>query len=298
MTRPVDSVIEFLKAEQARGKTHILLDQEARAGLRELFIKARGSKAPANSTPTPTAKPQTPASVAPQQAQVATPEAAPAPAPTPSLNIQGATKAEKLASLREQTQSWQPATSLETLRKTMVFATGNPDAKVMLIGEAPGHEDERRKEPFVGSAGQKLTDILKAMGLSRDEVYISYLVKFRPATARQTTNNRKPSAEEISACMPIIRAEIDIVQPSVIITLGDTAAEGLIDASGNTASLRGSWHDIDGIPARASYHPSNLLKIDAKNTTKREVWEDMLAVMEKVELPISDKQRSYFLPKS
>lgn len=293
--RPVDTVIEFLKAEQARGKTHILLDGEARDGLRELFIKARGQNQPA-ATPT---EPKTPAKAAPApRVQIST-EPAPLekPAAPVTLKIEGSSKTEKLDSLRQQAATWAPAKALGTLRETMVFATGNPDAKIMLVGEAPGHEEERRQEPFVGPAGQKLNDILKAMGLSRDDVYISNIVKFRPATARQTTNNRKPTPEEMESCMPFVRAEISIVQPSVIIALGGTAAEGLLGLSGSVTSMRGKWHEIDGIPARASYHPSYLLRSQSDLSTKRQVWEDMLAVMEKLDLPISEKQRSYFLPK-
>ncbi len=157
------------------------------------------------------------------------------------------------------------------MRQTMVFATGNPDARLMLVGEAPGHEEERKREPFVGPAGQKLTDILKAMGLSRDEVYLSNIVKFRPSTPRQTTNNRKPSPEEMAACLPFIRAEVEIIRPECIIALGGTAAEGL--------------------------HPSFLLRSQADLTTKRQLWEDMLSVMERLDMEISEKQRGFFLPK-
>jgi DNA polymerase len=213
------------------------------------------------------------------------------------VSAAGTSKAERLASLRQQAETWQPARSLGTLRETMVFATGNPDARVMLVGEAPGYEEERKREPFVGPAGQKLTDILKAMGLDRGEVYISNIVKFRPATPRQTTNNRKPSPEEMASCLPFIRAEVEIVRPDCIIALGGTAAEGLLGNAASVGSLRGSWHEFEGIPLRVTYHPSYLLRSNADLSTKRQVWEDMLAVMEKLGLPISEKQRGFFLPK-
>ena len=145
--------------------------------------------------------------------------------PPAEISIQGTTREEQLASLRRQAGNWQPARSLGTLRETMVFATGNPEARVMLIGEAPGYQEEKEGEPFVGPAGQKLDDILKAMGLSREEVYISNIVKFRPGMARQTTNNRKPTPEEMEVCLPFVRAEISIVKPERIIALGDSAAE-------------------------------------------------------------------------
>ncbi|MBK1818143.1 uracil-DNA glycosylase [Luteolibacter yonseiensis] len=214
------------------------------------------------------------------------------------LSITGSTRGEQLASLRLQAENWGPAKALGSLRDTMVFSTGNPEARVMLVGEAPGYQEEREREPFVGPAGQKLNDILKAMGIAREEVYISNIVKFRPATAKQTTNNRKPTPEEMEACMPFVRAEIGIVKPECIIALGGTAAEGLLRLEGSVTSMRGKWHEISGTPLRVTYHPSYLLQSGGSTNVKRQVWEDMLAVMEKLALPISEKQRGYFLPKA
>lgn len=276
VSRPFDTVIDFLKAEKARGVTHILLDEQAREGLRALFRRAR----PGN------------LKTASAQEQVVKPAATPVAVSPGSGN-----KAERLAALRAQAENWAPARSLGTLRGTMVFATGNPDARIMLVGEAPGYEEEKKREPFVGPAGQKLTDILKAMGLARKEVYISNIVKFRPATPRQTTNNRKPTLEEMASCLPFIRAEVEIVKPECIIALGGTAAEGLLGLNGSVGSMRGSWHEFGGMPVRVTYHPSYLLRSQSDLTTKRQVWEDMLAVMERLGMPISDKQRGFFLPK-
>lgn len=286
VSRPVDAVIEFLEAEKARGVSHILLDDAAREGLRELYRRTR----PAGQTRA------APASPAPALEPAATP-AKPAEIPA-TVTPEGASKAERLASLQKQAASWAPARSLGTLRETMVFATGNPDARIMLVGEAPGYEEEKKREPFVGPAGQKLTDILKAMGIAREDVYISNIVKFRPATPRQTTNNRKPSPEELAACLPFIRAEVEIVQPECIIALGGTAAEGLLGHPSSVGALRGSWHEFGGIPVRVTYHPSYLLRSQADLSTKRQVWEDMLEVMERLGMPVSEKQRGFFLPKS
>lgn len=281
MTRPVDAVIEFLEAEKARGVTHILIDEEARDGLRELYIRAvRG--VPVRSAPS-----------APEQAAGSAPTAVPAAAVVSGSG----SKVERLEALRRQAEHWAPARSLGTLRETMVFATGNPDARIMLVGEAPGYQEEREREPFVGPAGQKLNDILKAMGLPREEVYISNIVKFRPATPRQTTNNRKPTPEEMAACLPFVRKEVEIVEPACIIALGGTAAEGLLGLSGTVGSMRGGWHAFNGIPTRVTYHPSYLLQSGSNLSVKRQVWEDMLAVMEKLDMPISEKQRGFFLPK-
>ena len=185
---------------------------------------------------------------------------------------------DKLQYLRDLAQNWKPARDLNSLRDTMVFATGNPHTQLMLIGEAPGYYEEVQREPFVGRAGEKLNQILKAMGLSRDMVYISNIVKFRPALPNQRTNNRAPTPEEIEACLPIIMHEIQVIQPKMIIALG------------------GRFHDLNGIPVRVTYHPSYLLRSDNPRE-KRKVWEDMLAVMERMGMPVSEKQRGYFLPR-
>ncbi|MCX6867577.1 MAG: uracil-DNA glycosylase [Verrucomicrobia bacterium] len=273
--RPADAVIDFLEAEQARGVSHIFLDEGARDGLRAWFRRST------QSPPAARIAPSSPEAVVEPPAHPAKPAAPPL-----QVTAEGASKAERLASL------------LDTLRETMVFATGNPDARVMLVGEAPGYEKEKKGEPFVGPAGQKLDDILKAMGLFRREVYISNIVKFRPATARQTTNNRKPSPVEMAACLPFIHAEIGIVRPACIIAMGGTAAEGLLGLTGTVTSMRGLWHDFKGIRVRVTYHPSYLLQSGANLSIKRQVWEDMLAVMEELGMPISARQRGFFLPKS
>ena len=138
------------------------------------------------------------------------------------LHPQGQDRREKLNHLARMVKADESCLALGTLRKTMVFATGNPEAQLMLIGEAPGAEEERQRKPFVGPAGQLLDKILGAMGFTRDDVYISNIVKFRPQVegARNTdTGNRKPSRDEIDTCLKYIMAEIDIIQPKVIIAL-------------------------------------------------------------------------------
>ena len=166
----------------------------------------------------------------------------------------------------------------------------------MLVGEAPGYQEERERQPFVGPAGQKLNDILKAMGLSREEVYISNIVKFRPAMPNQGSGNRKPTADEMASCLAYIRREIAIVQPRAIVALGATAAEGLLGLTESVGQMRQSWHEFEAIPVRVTYHPSYLLR-NAALGEKRKVWEDLLLVMEKLGLSITEKQRGFFLKK-
>ncbi|MDB4618414.1 uracil-DNA glycosylase, partial [Akkermansiaceae bacterium] len=202
-----------------------------------------------------------------------------------------------IASLAAQCLNWQPSKALGTLRDRMVFSTGHPEADFMLVGEAPGYQDEKEQLPFAGPAGQKLDQIVKAMGLERSQVYLSNVCKFRPSMKNQTTGSRKPSPEEMATNLPFLRAEIDIVKPKVIMALGGTAAEGLLDEKKAVGQLRGDWHQFQGIPLRVTYHPSYLLRQNEGLSEKRMVWEDMLAAMEKLGLPISEKQRAYFLPK-
>ena len=321
MIRPVDILLEYLHAQQTQGMTHLHLDPDARSGLRMLGERLRTGK-PTAASPHPakaalsehprTGKPDAGSAVptaagkespvAPRMLpldELTTEEAALRPVVvTPRLFIEGETPTEKLASLRSQAEVWPPARTLGSLRDILVFATGNPEARIMLIGEAPGYEEERKREPFVGPAGQKLDDILQAMGLGRTDVYLSNIVKFRPATARQSTNSRPPTPAEIAACLPLLHEEIAIVRPQCIVALGGSSALGLLARGSDVAALRGSWHDLGGVPVRVTYHPSQLLLAAHDTQTRRLLWEDMLAVMECCALPISDKQRGFFLPKT
>lgn len=294
----------YLDSLIQRGTTRASLTDEARNVLRTWYVAAKqgGRPAPAaavGASPAPAITPSIP-----EQAE---PEPAPAPSVTPELlpeirepsstvTLPEGTLEDKLQYLRDLAQNWQPARELNSLRDTMVFATGNPHTELMLIGEAPGYYEEVQQEPFVGRAGEKLNQILKAMGLSRDMVYISNIVKFRPALPNQRTNNRAPTPEEIEACLPIIMHEIQVIQPRMIVALGGTAAVGLLGIQGSVSSMRGRFHDLNGIPVRVTYHPSYLLRSDNPRE-KRKVWEDMLAVMERMGMPVSEKQKGYFLPR-
>lgn len=201
---------------------------------------------------------------------------------------------EKLAYLRDRAGDWKPAVRLGTLRDKMVFAVGNPHAKLMLVGEAPGYEEERQGEPFVGPAGQLLTKILNAMGLRRQDVYISNVCKFRPSMGdNQGTANRPPSPEELAACLPLIMAEIRAIQPACIVCLGGSSAKGLLGTLQGVSSLRGQWLECQGVPVRVTYHPSYLLRNESVSA-RRDLWADMLEVMKRLGMPISEKQQNYF----
>ncbi len=209
-------------------------------------------------------------------------------------------KAEQLTQIREEAAACPRCKALGSLRNEMVFAVGSPDAAIMYIGEAPGAEEEKSHEPFVGPAGQTLTKIIQAMGLKRSDVYISNICKYRPMIddgRYQGSKNRPPSPAEMAACLPYITSEIKIIQPKVIVALGSTASAGL-GLEGSVGKLRGQFKEFQKIPVMVTYHPSYLLRREQEDgggiAEKRMVWEDMLKVMEQVGLPISEKQRGYF----
>jgi DNA polymerase len=179
-------------------------------------------------------------------------------------------------------------------RKNVVFGVGDINAQLMFIGEAPGADEDTQGEPFVGKAGQLLTRIIQTMGLSRESVYIGNILKCRPNTPGQASGNRKPTPEEMQTCIPYLHEQIDLIRPRVIVALGGTAVEGLLGKTIGITKLRGQWRTYRGIPLMPTYHPAYLLR-NQSLSEKRRVWEDMLQVMERLGLPISQKQRDYFL---
>jgi uracil-DNA glycosylase len=182
---------------------------------------------------------------------------------------------------------------LARFRTQTVFGVGNPDADLMFIGEAPGFDEDAQGEPFVGRAGQLLTKIITAMGFTRAEVYIANVLKCRPDMPAGRPGNRPPTPEEMQTCLPYLTEQIAIIQPKVLVALGATAVEGLLGTRGAMRDLRGRWHSHQETPLMITYHPSYLLRPDGA-LQKRKVWEDMLLVLERLERPISDKQRRYF----
>jgi DNA polymerase len=182
---------------------------------------------------------------------------------------------------------------LAASRTQTVFGVGNPDAELMFIGEAPGADEDARGEPFVGRAGQLLTKIIETMGFTRAEVYIANVLKCRPDMPRDSSGNRPPTPEEMQTCLPYLAEQIDIIQPKVLVALGATAVEGLLGTRSTMREMRGRWHSHHETPLMITYHPSYLLRNQAPSE-KRKVWEDMLQVLERLERPITDKQRNYF----
>jgi len=159
---------------------------------------------------------------------------------------------------------------LSKTRTQVVYGVGNPNADLMFIGEAPGRDEDEKGEPFVGRAGQLLTDIIKAMKLTRDDVYIANVIKCRPP------ENRNPEPDELDACRPYIRRQVELIRPKVIVTLGRFALQSLTEKAYGITSVRGQWLEYNGVKVMPTYHPAYLLRNPA---AKKEVWADMKKVM-------------------
>jgi len=210
------------------------------------------------------------------------------------LQIVAPSKADLLVPVRERVRVCTKCPHLASSRTQTVFGVGNPDAELMFIGEAPGVDEDKQGEPFVGRAGQLLTRIIETMGLAREKVYIANILKCRPDTSPGSFGNRPPTPREMQTCRPYLVEQIDIIRPKVLVALGAVAVEGLLGTRGTMRELRGRWHSYNGTPLMITYHPAYLLRNQAPSE-KRKVWEDMLQVLEKLEKPISEKQRNYFL---
>lgn len=156
--------------------------------------------------------------------------------------------------------------SLGKTRNKFVFGTGNPNADIMLIGEAPGADEDKQGEPFVGRAGELLNKILAAINIKREEVYIANILKCRPP------NNRTPIPEEINTCIPYLKKQIELIKPKVILCLGLTAANSLLNTKSSMIKLRGNVYEFHGVKLMVTYHPAALLR---NPNWKKETWEDV-----------------------
>jgi len=296
----LDAAIQHLENLKSRGVRHVAVAPET---LRALALPPVAGK-----SPTANFKSQIPTAVVPPKIEPAISmppkkSAAPTSAASPKSEVSNlkieitSSSPEKTAAftaLRERALACVKCAHLAASRKNVVFGVGNIDAQLMFVGEAPGADEDEQGEPFVGRAGQLLTKIIQATGLSRADVYIANILKCRPDTPGQSAGNRPPTPEERATCIPYLQEQIDLVQPKAIVALGATAVDGLLGKSPGITKLRGQWQTYRGTPLMPTYHPAYLLRNQAMSE-KRKVWEDILQVMEKLEMPISEKQRNYFL---
>jgi uracil-DNA glycosylase family 4 len=203
-------------------------------------------------------------------------------------------KIDMLASVKARVSVCTKCPHLASSRTQTVFGVGNPDADIMFVGEAPGADEDAQGEPFVGRAGQLLTRIIETMGFARGDVFIANILKCRPDMPRGSSGNRPPTPVEMQTCRPYLMEQLDIIQPKVLVALGAVAVEGLLGTRGAMRDLRGRWHSYNATPLMITYHPAYLLR-NQSPSEKRKVWEDMLLVLERLERPITEKQRRYFL---
>ena len=283
----LDATIQHLEGLKARGVRHVAVAPET---LRALAQAERSQKSEVRSQKLETAtKMETELFAVPEKSSASVVENSAV--RTPQSPIE---KAAAFAALRERALACVKCPHLASSRKTVVFGIGSIDAQLMFVGEAPGADEDEQGEPFVGKAGQLLTKIIQATGLQRADVYIANILKCRPDTPGQSAGNRKPTTDEMATCIPYLHEQIDLIRPKVLVALGATAVEGLLGKTIGITKLRGTWKTYRGIPLMPTYHPAYLLRNQAMSE-KRKVWEDMLAVMEKMEMPISPKQRNFFL---
>jgi len=315
MRAALQALTEELRRLKTAGVKTVAVSDESVATLKRIVAaRAKGAPispaAPAKKTeiaaaPPVALKPYEPPPAYPRPIAHAAPASAglaPIPSTPPTVDLPQGDKAARWAALKEMVLK--DATCCAHVRpgKKVVLGVGTLDAKIMFVGEAPGGEEEIQGEPFVGPAGQLLTKMIQAMGLKREQVYIGNIMNWRPemptAPGATQVGNRPPTEEEMRYCLPYLRAQVEIVDPDVIVALGKTAVEGLL-GFGKFKTLgeaRGRWHEFQGKPLMVTYHPSYILR-EPTNRKKRMIWDDLLQVMERAGLPISEKQRGFFLDK-
>jgi uracil-DNA glycosylase family 4 len=282
----LDATIEHLEGLKARDVRHVAVAPETLRAF-ALPVKTIAIPPPVPKTETTNSMPAKRIAVPVEPPAVVAPVRLPITSSSPE-------KTAVFAELQARALACVKCPHLVSSRKNVVFGVGSIDAQLMFVGEAPGADEDESGEPFVGVAGQLLTKIISATGLSRADVYIANILKCRPDTPGQSAGNRKPTPDEMATCIPYLHEQIDLIRPKVIVALGATAVDGLLGKTIGITKLRGNWQTYRGTPLMPTFHPSYLLRNQAMSE-KRKVWEDMLAVMEKLEMPVSEKQRNFFL---
>ena len=185
--------------------------------------------------------------------------------------------AAELAAIEARAKACVKCGELSRCRRSVVFGVGSAQAEIMFVGEAPGRDEDMQGEPFVGRAGELLTKIIAAMGFKREDVYIANVLKCRPP------ENRTPFPDEVTNCLPYLLSQIELIKPKMIVALGATAVRALLDVQIGITKMRGHWYTFRDIPIMPTFHPAYLLRNPA---AKKEVWDDMKAVLEKLGRPV------------
>ncbi len=273
----LDHVVAWLERDQARGRRRVALSPATAEFLRQGPPRS-GAPAPAAVVP--------PAAVTPPSSVVPPPRVVHAVRrePVPPAPVVAPAAASVLPALDCSACGWSELTALVEGcsrcklhglgRQRTVFGEGDAKTRLMFIGEGPGAEEDEQGRPFVGPAGQLLTKMIEAMHLNREQVYLAYIVKCRPP------NNRPPEPDEAEACLPVLRRQIALIRPEVIVLLGAIPLGFLLGLKG-IMKERGQWRELDGIPVMPTYHPSFLLRVPVR---KREAWADLQSVMQRLGL--------------
>jgi len=182
----------------------------------------------------------------------------------------GSTTQDDIQALRAKVLKCKLCSELARTRNSVVLGSGNINAELVFVGEAPGADEDKQGLPFVGRAGQLLTKIIEAMGLTRDQVFICNVLKCRPP------NNRPPAPQEVVNCRPYLKRQLELIKPKVIVALGNHAVRALLQTEQGISGLRGTFQKYEGIPVMCTYHPAYLLRSPGE---KRKVWEDMKKVI-------------------
>jgi uracil-DNA glycosylase family 4 len=297
MRAVLTALTEELKRLKATGVRTVSVSEENLAALRGV-VQRRAADAGASrkiaAMPDPLSSP--PPVISTKETVRPLPAASSLP-PPPVVALAAGDKRTRWMALRERVLGDAVCRAHVRPGRQVVFGVGDLEAKIFFCGEAPGAEEEQQGEPFVGPAGQLLNKMIQGMGLRREDVYIGNIMNWRPEMPT-AFGNRPPNAEEMAYCLPFLRAQIEVVDPALIVALGATAARGLLGADNfkSLGEIRGHWKQFAGKPVMVTYHPSYLLHNDTRRS-KRAVWEDLLKVMERAGLPISEKQRGYYLSK-
>ncbi|MEY5006226.1 MAG: hypothetical protein RI969_1314 [Verrucomicrobiota bacterium] len=305
----LEILLEELKRQKAAGLRRVSITADSLAALKAL---AGTPAAAVAATPPPPAKPAAvPASVrpavtpAPALVRPVTPvAAAPRPAAVvsvppipdaPIFTLAAGSKAERLQSLRQLVDACVETKKHLVAPQRPLLGHGSLDAQVVFVGEAPTIVEMEAGQAFAGEAGELLQKILSAAAINPADCYFAPVMVWRPEPPTQY-GKRPPTAREIAFNLPYLRAQIDVVAPRAVVALGAQAFEALHGRTPSITQARGRWFDLDGVPLLPTFHPNYLLHTPSA-TAKRTVWEDFLLLMEKLGLPVSEKQRGFFATK-
>jgi DNA polymerase len=319
MRAALNALTDELKRLKSSGVKSVVVSDEGMALLRRV-VQARGNRVPTPTGSTIAAKVETRSAEKPVANAVAEPAPRYEPPPvkvavkpaaaeatekfpsSPAINLPQGDKQTRWNALLELVHNDPVCKAHVRPGKKVVLGVGNLDARIFFCGEAPGAEEEEQGEPFVGPAGQLLTRMIQGMGLKRSDVYIGNIMNWRPqmpvAAGGVQYGNRPPTAGEMAYCLPYLKAQISVVNPEFIVALGATAVQGLFGSGSfkTLGEIRSQWKLFAEKPVMVTYHPSYILR-NPTNRSKRAIWEDLLKVMERASLPISEKQRNFFLEK-